>query len=64
MLLAEETFPKIDLLSEELEEFRNVAKENDFLCSLDEELKYDKITHDEFRDLMNSMREIDIKEFH
>jgi len=63
-LMKQETFPKIDLLSEELEEFRNVAKENDFLCSFDEELKYDKITHKEFRDLMNSMREIDIEEFH
>ena len=63
-LMKQENFPKIDLLSEELEEFRNVAKQNGFLCSLDEELKYDKITHKEFRDLMDSMREINIEEFH
>ena len=63
-LMKQETLPKIDILSEELEKFRSIAKENNFLCSLDEELKYDKITHKEFRNLMDSIREIDITKFH
>ena len=63
-LMKQETFPKIDMLSEELEKFRSIAKEKDFLCNLNEELKYDKITHKEFRNLMNSIRDINLAEFH
>ncbi|KKK40769.1 hypothetical protein LCGC14_0519440 [marine sediment metagenome] len=63
-LMKQETLPKIDMLSEELEKFRSIAKENDFLCNIDEELKYDKITHKEFRSLMDSIREINLAEFH
>lgn len=53
---------EIDLLSEELEKFRNTAQKYGFLCSLDEELKYDEITHKEFRELMKSMLDIKIEE--
>ncbi|MHA1241499.1 MAG: hypothetical protein ACTSQU_12040 [Promethearchaeota archaeon] len=63
-ILKQETFPKVELLSEELEKFRETAKQSNFLCSLHDELKYDKITHKEFRDLMNSMGEINIEEMH
>lgn len=63
-ILKQETFPKVELLSEELEKFRDNARQNNFLCSLNDELKYDKITHKEFRDLMNSMKEINIEKMH
>lgn len=63
-LLKQETFPQVELLSEELEKFRDIAKQNNFLCSLHDELKYDKITHKDFRELMNSMSEINVEEMH
>jgi len=63
-LMKQESFPKIDMLSEELEKFRSIAKEKHFLCNLDEELKYDEITHKKFRNLMDSIREINLAEFH
>lgn len=55
---------EIDLLSGELEKFRDIAESYGFLCSLNEELKYDKITHKEFRELMDSMSDIKIEECH
>lgn len=63
-VIQEETFPKIDLISKELEKFRTVAREYSFLCNTNEELKYDQIKHKDFRELINSLRDIKIEAMH
>ncbi len=63
-IIQEETFPKIDLISNQLEKFRTSARESSFLCNTSEELKYDKIKHKDFRDLINSLRDIKTKAVH
>jgi hypothetical protein len=63
-VIQDETFPKIDLISNELEKFRESAKQYSFLCSTDEELEYDKITHKEFRELINSLKSLRIEAMH
>ena len=63
-VIQEETFPKIDLISKELEIFRTSAREYSFLCNTNEELKYDQIKHKDFRELINSLKEIKIEAIH
>ncbi len=63
-VIQEETFPKIDLISKELEKFRLSAKEYSFLCNTNEELKYDQIKHRDFRELINSLKDIRIEAMH
>ena len=63
-IIQEETFPKIDLISKELQKFRNSAKKYSFLCNTNEELRYDKIKHKDFRELINSLRDIKIESMH
>jgi len=60
-VIQEETFPKIDLISKELEKFRTSAREYSFLCDTHEELRYDKIKHKDFRELINSLKDIKIE---
>ncbi len=60
-VIQEETFPKIDLISKELEKFRTSAREFSFLCNTHEELRYDKIKHKDFRELINSLKDIKIE---
>ncbi len=57
-IIREKTFPKVDLISKELEKFRNSAKEYSFLCNTNEELRYDNIKHKDFRELINSLKDI------
>jgi len=63
-IIQEETFPKIDLISKELEKFRTSAREYSFLCDTHEELRYDKIKHKDFRELINSLKDIKIEAMH
>ena len=63
-IIQEETFPKIGLISKELEKFRNSAREYSFLCNTHEELRYDKIKHKDFRELINSLKDIKIESLH
>jgi len=63
-IIQEETFPKIDLISKELEKFRTSAKEYSFLCNTNEELRYDKIKHKDFRELIKSLKDIKIETLH
>jgi len=60
-IVPEEPFPKMNLLSKELEKFRTSAREYSFLCNTDEELRYDKIKHKDFRELINSLKDIKIE---
>ncbi len=63
-IIQEETFPKVDLISKELEKFRTSAKEYSFLCNTNEELRYDNIKHKDFRELINSLKDIKIESTH
>ena len=63
-VIQEETFPKLDLISKALERFRISAREHSFLCNTNEELKYDKIKHKDFRDLIKSLKDIKIESMH
>ena len=60
-IIQEETFPKISFISRELEKFRTSARDYSFLCNTDEELRYDKIKHKDFRELINSLKDIKIE---
>ena len=60
-IIQEETFPKISLLSKELKKFRTSAREYTFLCNTNEELRYDKIKHKDFRELIHSLKDIKIE---
>lgn len=44
-------------ISEEIEKFRDIAKKTSFLCSTEEELKYDNIDQNEFKKLFKSIRD-------
>lgn len=63
-IIKEETFPKINIISKELEEFRSSARKYSFLCDTNEELRYDKIKFKDFRDLINSLKDINIESMH
>jgi len=63
-IIQEETFPRIDLISKELQKFRSSAKEYSFLCNTNEELRYEKIKHKDFRELINSLKNIKIEAMH
>lgn len=60
-IVPKESFPKISLISKELEKFRTSARDYSFLCSTDEELRYDKIKHKDFRELIKSLKDIKIE---
>jgi len=47
----------IDILSDELEKFRNKTREYSFLCNTEEEFRYDNIPEEEFESLFKSIRE-------
>jgi len=55
-------FSKTTELSEELESFRGEAEKYEFLCDLDEEIRYDKISKDDFKKLLMSIRDVDLDE--
>ncbi len=50
----------IDILSDELERFRNKTREYLFLCNTDEEFRYDNIPEEEFERLFKSIQENNI----
>lgn len=54
--------PKIDVLSEKLDDFIDEAEKNGFLCDPDDELKYDDINESEIEEVFKDLQEIDTAE--
>ena len=53
---------KVMDLSEKLESFRDEAEKFNFLCNLEEEIQYDKLSEEDFKELLSSIRDIDLDE--